>query len=136
SGVAEPACRCARVGQSDSRQRPDDAKVPAEARAAVVPQGGRADQEARQAARSSCMTFSVDVVLKGRDYAVTQNASVTHGDPTTWTDDAVRDVLVEILRAFDRVERPERSAPRPIVLRGFSWIVEPAASGGGVVIAI
>lgn len=80
------------------------------------------------------MTFPVEVVLKGRDSAVTRDLSVPHGEPATWNDTAVRDVLVEILRAIDRAQNPDAPEDRPIVLTGFSWIVEP--SEGQVIIAI
>jgi hypothetical protein len=80
------------------------------------------------------MTFPIEVVLKGCDVAVTNAAMVAHGEPSTWDDAAVRDVLVEILRAIDRVQNPETWSDRSIVLHGFSWIVEPA--DGQVVIAI
>jgi hypothetical protein len=80
------------------------------------------------------MTFNVEVVLKGRDVAVTEECAVTHGAPATWDDAAVRDVLVEILRAIDRAQNPDAAADRPVTLHGFSWIVEPA--GAGVIIAI
>ena len=80
------------------------------------------------------MTFHVDIVLKGRDFAVTEAVSISHGDPSTWGDEAVRDVLTEVLRAIDRVEHPDAPANRPVSLRGFSWIVEP--SEGQVVVAI
>jgi hypothetical protein len=56
------------------------------------------------------MTFSVEVVLKGRDFAVTEECAVTHGAPATWDDAAVRDVLVEILRAIDRAQNPDAAA--------------------------
>jgi hypothetical protein len=79
------------------------------------------------------MTFSVDVVLKGHDSAVTEMVTVDHGEPSAWTDASVRDVLVEILRAIGKVENPA-AADRGVVLRGFSWIVEPANED--VVIAI
>ena len=72
------------------------------------------------------MTFQVEVVLKGRDFAVTESVSVAHGDPSSWDVAAVRDVLVAILRAIDRVEHPDAPPNRPVSLRGFSWIVEPA----------
>lgn len=71
------------------------------------------------------MTFNVEVVLKGRDFAVTEEVSIAHGDPATWDDDAVRDALVGILRAIERAENPSAARDRAIVLRGFSWIVEP-----------
>ena len=80
------------------------------------------------------MTFNVEVVLKGRDFAVTEAVSIPHGEPSTWTDAAVRDALVEILRAVDRVQNPDAPADRQVVLRGFSWIVEP--TDDQVVIAI
>ncbi len=79
------------------------------------------------------MTFNVEVVLKGRDFAVTEAASV-EAEPGSWDDAAVRAVLVEIIRAIDRVEHPDAVPDRTITLRGFSWIVEP--SDHGVVVAI
>ena len=81
------------------------------------------------------MTFNVEVVLKGRDFAVTQPVSVAHGDPSSWSDEAVRDVLVEILRAIGRAENPG-AADRAIVLQGFSWIVEPAENACVIAIEI
>src|SRR5262245_52782732 len=80
------------------------------------------------------MVFSIEVVLKGRDFAVTESAVVEHGEPASWDDRATRDVLVEILSAIDRVQNPETAGQRTVVLHGFSWIVEPHE--GGVVIAI
>ena len=53
------------------------------------------------------MTFNVEVVLKGRDFAVTEAISVPHGEPSTWTEASVYDVLVEVLRTIDRVQNPE-----------------------------
>ena len=80
------------------------------------------------------MTFNVEVVLKGRDFAVTEEVAVEHGEPASWDDVAVRDVLTEILRTIGRVENPKAAAERGVMLQGFSWIVEP--SEGNVVIAI
>jgi hypothetical protein len=80
------------------------------------------------------MTFDVEIVLKGRDSAVTQALTIPHGEPASWGDEAVRDALVSILRAIDRVGHPDIESDRGVVLRGFSWIVEP--SGSGVVLAI
>jgi hypothetical protein len=80
------------------------------------------------------MTFSVEVVLKGRDFAVTESVAIPHGEPATWDDGAVRAVLVETLRALDRVQNPTTWRHRNVVLQGFSWIVEPAE--GGVILAI
>ena len=80
------------------------------------------------------MKFNVEIVLKGRDFAVTEAISVAHGEPATWNEAAVRAVLVEILRAIDRVQNPGSAPNRAVALRGFSWIVEPA--GEGVVLAV
>ena len=81
------------------------------------------------------MIFPVEVVLKGRDYAVTESVTVPHGVPSTWTDAAVRDVLSEILRAIDRAQNPQAAEEHTVVIHGFSWIVEPSGEDG-VVIAI
>jgi hypothetical protein len=80
------------------------------------------------------MNFNVEIVLKGRDFAVTEALSVGHADPFLWTEAAVRDVLVEILRAIERAHNPSAPPDRAVVLRGFSWIVEPA--GDDVVLAV
>jgi len=81
------------------------------------------------------MTFPIEIVLKGRDQATTAQVTVSHGVPATWTDVAVRDVLVEILRAIDRAEHPDAAPDRAVLLQGFSWIVEPSGEGH-VVVAI
>ena len=71
------------------------------------------------------MTFNVEIVLKGRDFAVTEAVTIPHGAPTSWSDEAVRDALVAILRAIERAENPNTDPDRAVILRGFSWIVEP-----------
>lgn len=78
------------------------------------------------------MTFDVEIVLRERDFAVTERLD----HPTAasaWTDDDVETVLKEILLAIDRVKNPE-ATERYVALRGFSWIAEPTTEG--VVIAI
>jgi hypothetical protein len=80
------------------------------------------------------MVFNVEVVLKGRDFAVTEAVSVAHGEPASWNEAAVRDVLVEILRAIERAQNPDAPSDRAVALRGFSWIVEPSMDG--VVLAV
>ena len=80
------------------------------------------------------MTFPVEIVLKGQDVAVTETLSIAHGEPASWNDAAVRDALVEIIRAIDRAQNPAAPRNRAVVLQGFSWIVEPV--GDQVVIAI
>jgi hypothetical protein len=79
------------------------------------------------------MTFDVEVVLRERDYAVTERVTHPGDDPRTWTDTDVEAVLKEILLSIDRVRNPG-SRTRFVALRGFSWIVEPTEAG--VVIAV
>ena len=79
------------------------------------------------------MTFDVEIVLRERDYAVTEQV-VVHAPPRDWTDEDVEQVLKDILLSIDRVKNPG-SQNRYVALRGFSWIVEPAGPGT-VVIAI
>ena len=78
------------------------------------------------------MTFDVEIVLRDRNYAMTENITQP-GEPAQWTEQDVETVLKEILLSIDRAKNPA-STERHVALRGFSWIVEPA--DGGVVIAI
>jgi hypothetical protein len=78
------------------------------------------------------MLFDVEIVLRERNYAVTER--IEHGkDPQAWAEADVETVLKQILLAIDRVKNRTTSA-RHVALRGFSWIVEPV--DGQVVIAI
>jgi hypothetical protein len=78
------------------------------------------------------MFFDIEIVLRERNYAVTE--TVRHGTtPADWTELDVETVLKEMLLAIDRVKNPDAS-DRYVALRGFSWIVEPTQ--GGVVIAL
>ena len=83
------------------------------------------------------MTFEVEIVLRERNFAVTEQ--LHHGAaPEAWTDQDVESVLKAILIAIDRVKNPDTPGgpklDRFVALRGFSWIVQP--TDGGVVIAI
>ena len=78
------------------------------------------------------MTFDIEIVLRERNYAVTER--IRHdAAPADWTDGDVETVLKEMLLAIDRVKNPATGG-RYVALRGFSWIVEPTQ--GGVVIAL
>ncbi len=79
------------------------------------------------------ITFDVEVVLRDRDYAVTEQVAHAGNEPGGWTEQDVESVLKAILLAIDRVKNPEVES-RYVALRGFSWIVEPTSEG--VVIAI
>jgi hypothetical protein len=78
--------------------------------------------------------MTVDVWLRGTDFATTASIEGSTHAPGAWTDEDVRLVLEAMLRAMDRVKRPGE-ADRQISLRGLSWIVNPYDEGG-VVIAI
>ena len=83
------------------------------------------------------MVFDVEIVLRERDYAVTERIEVPTPDGAVdhaWSDEDVERILKEILLAIDRVKNPQLET-RYVALRGFSWIVEPTAEGR-VVIAI
>jgi hypothetical protein len=80
------------------------------------------------------MPFSVDVWLRGTDFATTAALDGIDREPRAWIDDDVRAVLEGMLRAMDRLKNPG-DASREVSLRGLSWIVNPYEEGG-VVIAI
>lgn len=79
------------------------------------------------------MTFTVEVVPKGRTDAVAETVVFEGPDPAAWTEVDVSVVLKAMLRAIDRAAHPD-AEDRPVFLRGFNWIVEPF--GDGVVIAL
>jgi hypothetical protein len=82
------------------------------------------------------MTFDVEIVLRERDYAITEQIPAPGAGrrtPAEWNDSDVEQLLKDILLAIDRARNPG-SQQRYVALRGFSWIVEPTS--GGVVIAI
>ena len=79
------------------------------------------------------MTVSVDVWLRGNDFATTEAIDGLRGPAAAWSDADVRQLLEGMLRAMDRTKRPG-AANRPISLRGLSWIVNPFEDG--VVVAI
>jgi hypothetical protein len=82
------------------------------------------------------MIFDVEIVLRDRDYAVTERVDVPVPDEEDgpWADQEVELILKAILLAIDRVKNPQAES-RYVALRGFSWIVEPVAERR-VVIAI
>lgn len=78
------------------------------------------------------MVFDVEIVLRERNYAVTEQ--IEHGrEPQAWAEADVETVLKQILLAIDRAKNPSGGS-RHVALRGFSWIVEPLEEQ--VVIAI
>jgi hypothetical protein len=80
------------------------------------------------------VNVSVDVWLRGQDFATTKSIPGILREPHAWTDDDVRTVLQGMLLAMHRLKHPN-DTETPIVLRGLSWIVNPYEEGG-VLIAI
>jgi len=81
------------------------------------------------------MTFTAEVVLKGRDDVVDEVIHHDGPEPSDWTDDDVHDVLRLTLLSFARVQDPD-AEERTVSLRGLSWIVTPVDHGVAIVIEI
>jgi|SRR5688500_5309292 len=81
------------------------------------------------------MDIKLDIWLRGNNHATTQVISPVNREPSEWTDDDVTAVIAGMLRALERAKNPRAAPDRPVVLRGFSWIVNPFEEGG-VVIAL
>ena len=79
------------------------------------------------------MTISVDIWIRGTDFATTKQIDTVTREPEQWVDDDVRAILEGMLHAMDETKNPGQ-ANRVAALRGFSWIVNPFE--GGVLIAI
>ena len=80
------------------------------------------------------MNVSVDIWLRGTDFATTETIENVPVPASAWSDEDVRRLLEGMLRAMDRRKRPGEP-DRAVTLRGFSWIVNPYQNEG-VVIAI
>ena len=77
----------------------------------------------------------LDIWLRGDNHATTSAIAGVAREPRAWTDTDVTAVLVDMLRALERAKHPQAIQDRPVLLRGFSWIVSPFETGG-VVIAL
>jgi hypothetical protein len=82
------------------------------------------------------MTVNVEIVLKGRDFAVTETVIVPEGSPAKWNEENVQEMLVEVLRAIAWRLRILSAVDRAVSLTGFSWIVEPSDQKSIVAIEI
>jgi hypothetical protein len=80
------------------------------------------------------MVIPVEIMLRGRERVFTDRIVHEGGEPASWTAEDTARVLKAILRAIDRVLRPDQSEEAPVSLRGMSWIVSPYERG--VVIAL
>ena len=82
------------------------------------------------------MQLEIEVWLRGNDFATTLGVDASIGrQPSGWTDPDVRVLLEELLRAIDRTANPETDPRRPVVLRGFNWIVSPF-EGKGMLVSV
>jgi hypothetical protein len=79
------------------------------------------------------MRLEIEVWLRNNDFAVTDAVEVPIGEPAAWTDEDVRVLLGELLRAIDRARHPDADRARPVFLRGFNWIVSPFEDRGVLV---
>ena len=79
------------------------------------------------------MLLEIEVWLRNNDFAVTDAVEVSIGEPAAWTDEDVRVLLGELLRAIDRAKNPDADRDRPVFLRGFNWIVSPFEDRGVLV---
>ena len=82
------------------------------------------------------MTFDVEVLLKGTAEVVTETITYGGPEPAGWTDADVREVLLSILRVFDRVYSDDKASRNEVSLRGLSWIVTEADQGIAISIEI
>ena len=82
------------------------------------------------------MTFDVEVLLKGTNEVVTETVTYDGPESAGWTDTDVREVLLSILRVFDRVNSGEAAGKGEVSLRGLSWIVTDANPGVAIAIEI
>ena len=78
------------------------------------------------------MTFDVEVLLKGTNEVVAEKVTYDGPEPGGWTDIDVREVLLSIMRVFDRAKRDGGE----VSLRGLSWIVTDADPGVTIAIEI
>jgi hypothetical protein len=74
------------------------------------------------------MTISVDVWIRGTDFATIKQIDTVGREPDAWVDDDVRAILEGMLHAMDEAKNPGQSN-RVAALRGFSWIVNPFEDG-------
>ena len=82
------------------------------------------------------MTFDVEVLLKGTDEVITETVTYGGDDPSRWTESDVREVLLTILRVFDRANPEDGAGDRDVNLRGLSWIVTDTSAGVAIAIEI
>jgi hypothetical protein len=78
------------------------------------------------------MKISVDICLRGTNFATTEHFDTVVREPKAWQDDDVRSLLEGMLTAMHKAKTKELPE-QPVALRGISWIVNPFEDGGVVV---
>ncbi len=81
------------------------------------------------------MDIGVDVWVRGEAHATTHALPDIPRLPEEWTDQHITELLTAMLRLMNTAKDPSADPDAPVVLRGFSWIVNPYEAGG-VVLAI
>lgn len=77
--------------------------------------------------------IDVDVWVRGRQDARTQQISGIEPNAAEWSVSDVKTLLEGMLHALQRTNDPT-GEPTPITFRGFSWIVSP--DNGGVLVHV
>lgn len=72
--------------------------------------------------------IDVDVWVRGRQDATTEQIAGVDNDAAGWSDEDVKTLLEGMLLALQRTNDPSGDPP-PVTLRGFSWIVSPDDHG-------
>ena len=72
--------------------------------------------------------IEVDVWIRGRQDAATEEIAGLSQNAASWTDADVKKLLEGMLLALERVSNPG-GIPPDVTLRGFSWIVSPDSGG-------
>ena len=72
--------------------------------------------------------IDVDVWVRGRQDATTEQIRGVPTEAASWTDEDVKALLEQMLLALQRAKNPAGEQPQ-VSLRGFSWIVSPDPDG-------
>lgn len=82
------------------------------------------------------MTFDVEVVVRQSGQVVQELLYHDGPQPAQWTDADARAILTAMLLAVDRAVTGSSAQPRPVLLRGLSWIVTPFEQGSAIAVEI
>lgn len=82
------------------------------------------------------MKISVDVWLRGTDFATTESFDTIVREPKAWDEEDARALLEGMLVSMHKAHSTrvaDARSEQAIALRGISWIVNPYEDGGVVV---